>query len=328
MISAVAATDTPARFQVAQRWPLTGPGGSGFLLVSKKDHRLYLSRDTQVTVLDTNDGKAIGQMRGFTDVRGIALDPDGKFGYIGDGINGDLKVFSVPTLTVTSSIKIGGNPEAVVFEPATHRVIVFDSHNELAVVLDPSSQHVIGSVKLNGRPGAAMVDGNGSVFVNLVSTSQLARIDAQTLTIQKLQSLEPCVGPSGMAMDSAHSRIFSVCENKLMAVSDSRSGELVATAPIGEGAKTVGFDPVDGLVFSANGEGTLSVIKEAGTTMFLPVQTVKTAPGARTMAFDEEHRQLYVISARFGQRTGPTSEELEFRPTPVPGSSVVLVLKP
>ena len=46
------------------------------------------------------------------------------------------------------------------------------------------------------------------------------------------------------------------------------------------------------------------------------------------MAFDQERGQLYLVSAKFGQRPGPTSEELEFRPTPVPGSAVVLVLKP
>jgi DNA-binding beta-propeller fold protein YncE len=173
-----------------------------------------------------------------------------------------------------------------------------------------------------------MADGNGSVFVNLNSTSQLARIDARTLTVAKLQSLNPCVGPSGMTMDRAHSRIFSVCENKLMAVSDSRKGELLATVPVGEGAKTVGFDSTGELVFSANGEGTLTVIKDEGGNKFSPLQTVKTAPGARTMAFDQERRQLYLVSARFGQRTGPTSEELQFRPTPVPGSAVVLVMKP
>jgi len=327
MISIVAAADS-AKYQIAQRWPLTGSGGSGFILVSEKDHRLYLSRDTQVTVLDTNDGKPIAEMRDLTDARGIALDPDGKFGYISDGISGSLKVFSVPSLKVISTIKTGGTPDALVFEPASHRIMVFDSHNKVAVVLDPSSLQVIGTVKLAGRPGAATADGNGSVFVNLVSTSQLARIDARTLTTQKIESLKPCIGPSGMAMDREHSRIFSVCENKIMVVSDSGTGELVATASIGEGAKTVGYDATDSLIFSANGEGTLSVIKEDGAAKFSPVQTVKTAPGARTMAFDHEHRQLSLVSARFGQRTGPTSEELEFRPTPVPGSSVVLVMKP
>ena len=278
--------------------------------------------------MDTNNGKTIGEISDLTDVRGIALDAGGKVGYIGDGISGTLQVFDVPTLKLTSSVKIGGTLDAVVLEPVAHRIFVFDAHNKVAVILDPSSLKVIGTVKLPGRPAGAMADGAGSVFVNLVSTGQLARIDAQTLTTTTLAPVKPCVGPSGMAMDTAHSRIFSTCENKLMAVSDSHTGSLVATVPIGEGAKTLGYDADSHLVFSANGEGTLTLIKEESPTRFSPVKTVKTEPGARTMAFDQERGQLYLVSAKFGQRPGPTSEELEFRPTPVPGSAVVLVLKP
>ena len=317
-----------AEYRVQQHWSLAGPGGSNFLLVGDKGHRLYISRETQLTVVDTDSGKTIGEIRGLTDARGIALDPEGKFGYIGDGIGGTLKVFNVLTMNITSSIKIGGTPDAVVFDPVSRRVFVFDSHNKIAAVVDPSSQQVIATVPLPGRPAAAMSDGAGSVFVNLVSTSQLAQIDSRTLNAPKLTPLNPCVGPGGMAMDSAHSRIFSTCENRLMTVTDSHTGELVTTVPVGEAAKTIGFDPANGLVFSANGEGTLSVIKEESATKFSPLETVKTEPGARTMAFDPERGQLYLFSARFGQHTGPTSEELEFRPTPVPGSSVVLVLKP
>ena len=328
MLSVVAAADDLPAFQVSQRWPLSGPGGSDFLLVSNKDHRLYISRDTRVTVLDTNTGATTGEIEGLTDVHGIALDPEGRFGYIGDGISGTLKVFSVPTLKLAFSIKIGGTADAVVVDPITHRVFVFDTHNNNAVIIDPSSQQVVGTLKLPGRPAAAVAEEDGSVLVNLVSTSQLARIDARTLTTQKLEPLKPCVGPSGIALDLDHSRVFSVCENSIMAVSDSHTGELVTTVPVGVGAKTASFDPANHLVFSANGEGTLTVIREDSAAAFSPIQTIKTDPGTRIVAFDSDRRQLYLLSAKYGQRTGPTSEELQFRPTVIPGSAVVLVIKP
>ena len=326
MAFAEAAESVP-QYQVSQRWPLPGSGGSNFLIVSAKDHRLYLSRENQVTVLNTDDGSVQGAISGLTDVRGIAIDSEEKFGYIGGGIDGTLKVFSVPTLKVTSSVKIGGTPEAVVADPATHRVFVFDSHNDEAVVVDPVALKVIGTIKLPGRPASAIAGGDGLIYVNLGSTSQLAQINARTLTLQ-LKSLAPCVGPSEIALDSEHARLFSVCENKLLAISDSHSGELQTALPIGEGARTVAFDPSDGLAISANSDGTLTVVKETSGMDFQAVETVKTEPGARTLGFDSAHRQLYLISSKFGQRSGPTSEELQFRPTPIPNSSVVLVMKP
>jgi DNA-binding beta-propeller fold protein YncE len=326
LVSVVAAEDS-AGYRILERWPLAGPGGSGFLLVGETDHRLYISRDTQVTVLDTNNGKTVGVMQGLTDARGIALDPENKFGYIGDGISGSLKIFSVPGLKLISSVNIGGTVDAVVVDPVTHRIFAFDTHNKIAAVVDPVSLKMTGTVKLPGRPAAAVADGDGFVLVNLASTGQLERIDARTLTPRSLSPLGPCVGPSGMTLDSAHSRVFTACENKLLAVSDSRTGELVATVPVGEGARSVGYDPADELVFSANGEGSLSVIKEVNATEFSLIDTVKTDPGARSAVFDPDRGQLYLVSAKFGQHPGPTSEELEFRPTPVPGSSVVLVMK-
>jgi len=322
------AADSATRYHVSQRWPLAGAGGWNFIFVSDHNHRLYVPRDTRITVVDTNSGLPVAEIKGLTDARGIALDPEDNVAYVTDGITGTLKVFSLSTLNLTSSVTTGGAPEAVVFEPTTRHIFTFDTHTNAALVIDPSSFQITQRIKLPGRPTGASVDGKGSVFVNLESTSQVARIDARTFKLQETISLAPCVGPSGIALDLKRSYVFSTCENKMMAVTDGSNGKLVATIPVGEGAKTVGFDERDELVFSANADGTLSVIKEDAPARFIPVQTVATEPGARIMTFDSDRQQLYLLSSKFGQRTEPTSEELQFRPTPVPGSAVVLVIKP
>lgn len=322
------AADNETQYHVAQRWPLAGSGGWNFVFVSERSHQLFVPRDTRISVLDTDTGSPVSEIKGLTDARGLALGPEGKVAYVSDGVTGTLKVFNLSTLDLTASIKTGGTPEAVVYEPTTHRVFTFDSHTDAALVIDPSSLHVTQTLKLPGRPAGASVDGKGAVFVNLESTSQVARIDARTLTLQETVPLAPCVGPSGIALDLRHSYVFSVCENKMMAVSDMSTGKLVATVPVGEGAKTVALDERDDLVFSANADGTMTVIKHDAAGRFVPAQTVTTEPGARIMTFDSDRQQLYLLSSKFGQRTGPTSEELQFRPTPVPGSAVVLVIKP
>jgi DNA-binding beta-propeller fold protein YncE len=318
--------DPVAKYRVSQRWPLTGTGGWSFLVVDDAAHRLYVPRDTRVTILNTNNGNTVGEIKGLTDVRGIALDSNSDLGYVSDGIAGTVHVFNRSTLRLVSSIVVGGIPDAIVFEPATHRLLVFNTHTKSVVFIDTSSLRIVKTLALPGRPAVAISDGTGSVFVSLVSTNQLAKVDAKMLTLQSVWPLGPCVGPSGVALDSTRVRIFSVCENKEMTVSDGRNGDVVATVQIGEGAKTVAFDETEKLVFSANAEGTVTVIKEDSPDKFSQVQLLETEPGARTMAFDPEHRQFYVVSAKFGQRTEPTSEELQFRPAPVPDSAAVLVI--
>ncbi len=320
--------DQRADYHVSQRWKLAGTGESGFILLSEKEHRLYIPRSTRITVIDTDNGSQVGEVQGLTDARDVALDPNGKLGYVCDGITGTVRSFDRSTFQLVASVQVEGTLEALVFEPKTFRLLAFDTHNKVVAVINPADLRIIARLTLPGRPATALADGAGSVFVNLSSSSQLARIDARTIKLQQVTSLSPCVGPSGMAIDLVHAYVLSVCENKKMVVVDSRTGGLLATVPVGEGARTVEVDAKDDSIFSANGEGTLTVIKRDAAGKYSPSETVKTEPGARTVAFDPDHQQLYLLSAKFGQRTEPTSEELQFRPTPVPDSSVVLVIRP
>ena len=68
-------------------------------------------------------------------------------------------------------------------------------------------------------------------------------IDAQKLTVLRRTSIAPCDGPSGLAMDAKNRRLFSVCGNKTMAVTDADSGKMIATVAIGAGTDGAGFDP-------------------------------------------------------------------------------------
>jgi DNA-binding beta-propeller fold protein YncE len=317
------ASDT--KYRVLQQWPLRGEGGWNYMVVGSEPHLLYISRDTRMTVIDTRTGKTAGEITGLADARGIAFDPGRNVGYISDGIAGVVHVFDLRTLHLVSSIVLGGTLDAIVFEPTTHLVFVFNTHSRTAAVIDPSSNRVTARISLPGRPAIAAADGKGSVFVNIVSAGELARIDARSLKMHGVWPLNSCVGPTGLAIDANRGRVFSVCENKKMVVSDASTGKLVSSLPIGEGAKGVAFDGGHDLIFSSNGEGSLTIIRENSSDNFSVIQTLPTQPGARAMALDPGTGQLYLVSARFGQRTG-TSEELQFRPAPIRGTVVVLVV--
>jgi DNA-binding beta-propeller fold protein YncE len=230
-------------------------------------------------------------------------------------------------MQLISSIDVGGTIDAVVFEPFSHTIFAFNTHSKTVAVIDATSHRIRATIPLPGRPTGAVADQKGAVLVNLVSTGQLARIDAKTQTIAAVWSLSPCVGPSGLAIDSVGSRTFSACENEKIVIADTESGKVVAAVPVGEGATSVAFDPKRKAVLSANADGSLTVIGEGPRNSFSVLQTLATQAGARTMAFDSGDGRAYLVGARFGQRSGPTSEELQYRPTPVPGSATVLVIE-
>ncbi len=99
--------------------------------------------------------------------------------------------------------------------------------------------------------------------------------------------LAPCQSPTGLAIDIEKGRLFAGCGNAKMAIVEIASGKLLATVPIGNRCDGVAFDPANGVAVSANGEGTLTIVKETAAGKFEAVQTVTTQPSARTVAFDE-----------------------------------------
>ncbi|MGO9144788.1 MAG: YncE family protein, partial [Desulfomonilia bacterium] len=169
-------------------------------------------------------------------------------------------------------------------------------------------------------------DGKGKVYVNMEDTNEVVEIDSRKLAPTKRYSLKPGEEPTGMGFDAEHHRVYSGCHNKVMAILDTESGKVIATVPIGEGVDGNGFDPKTGLAFSANGDGTLTVVRESSPGKFEVVETVTTQRGSRTMAIDPKTHNIYLPAAQFSPQTASTAEGSKLRPIMIKDSFAVLVV--
>ena len=129
-----------------------------------------------------------------------------------------------------------------------------------------------------------------------------------------------------MGIDIKNHYVFSGCHNKIMTILDVNKGKLIATVPIGSGVDGNGFDQETGLAFSANGEGTLTVVKESAPGKFEVSETVPTQRGARTMAIDTKTHNIYLPAAEFAAAMEPTVENPKPRPAQIKNSFVILVI--
>lgn len=313
-------------FRVQQEWKLAGDGGWDHLTVDSKNHYLYVTRSTRVTVVDTATGKPVAEIPGFKNAHSVSLDESGKVGFILDGAASSIRVFDRSTLETVASIAVGGNPTSAVLDPATGLLLVFDGRGKDATFIDPGSNRQVSEIALQGRPVSAVVDGNGFVFAALEDTQKVVRIDARSHQASAEWSVPSCSELTGLAIDTTNRRLFSVCDFKKLVMLDSGSGKVLATVRVAEGTREISYDPRRNLVFGANGGGILSVVKEDAGGQLSVVQTVKTQTGASSLAIDPTSGSVYLPAAQFGLRTGDVSEELRFRPTPIPGSFVVLVV--
>jgi YVTN family beta-propeller protein len=312
-------------FSVQTRWTIGGEGGWDYLAVDPATHHLFVTHGTRVEVIDTGSGKPLGNISGLKGTHGVAFDSDGKFGYISDGGANAVIVFDRTSFEKVASIPAGTNPDGLAFEPRTKTVWAFNGRSKDVTVIDAAQRTVVATIPLPGKPEFPTVDGSGTVFVNIEDKNEIMRLDAASKKVTATWPLTGCDSPSGMAIDVAGHRLFSVCDGKKMAVTDSQTGKSLATPTIGDGPDAAGYDPAHKLAFSSNGEGTLTII-DAGKSGYPVLQSLPTQRGARTMAFDSATGRVYLVTAEFGPAPAPTPDRPRPRPAVLPGSFTVLVV--
>ena len=312
-------------YHLITQWKIGGEGGWDYVAADAGAHRLYVTHGARVEVLDSDSGKVIGAITGLQGTHGVALDAAGKYGYISDGRANAVIVFDLKTLKTVTSIPAGTNPDGITYEPVTKTVWAFNGRSSNATVIDAKTQKVVATVPLPGKPEFPVADGKGNVYDNIESKNEIVRFDAAAQKITAEWPLAGCDSPSGLAIDRASRHLFAVCDGKKMAVVNADTGKVLATPEIGEGPDAAGFDAKDKLVFSSNGEGTLTVV-DAGKPGFPVIQSVTTQRGARTMAFDSANGRIYLPTAQFGIRPAATAENPHPRPVIVPDSFTVLVV--
>jgi YVTN family beta-propeller protein len=329
-LSPALAADATAHYRIKHTFLLGGDGGWDYLTFDPAGQHLFISRSTRVMVMDADKGNVIAEIPDTNGVHGIALAPELGKGFISDGQDDAVTVFDLKSLKVTNKIRIPGDrPDSIVYEPVTQRVFTLDGGSNDSTVIDAKTDAVVATIKLPGRPEAAVADGKGRVYVNIESTSQLSAIDASKAEVLNTWSLAPCDGPSALAMDREHRRLFSGCDNKMMAVSDPDTGKVLATAPIGQGVDAGDFDPGTGLVLMSCGQGVLSVIHEDAPDRYTSVEDAATRQYARTMALDPKSHDVYLVTADLKidpAPAGATGRAARPKRTVLPNSFTVLVL--
>jgi YVTN family beta-propeller protein len=315
-------------YHVTEHWKVGGQGGWDYLLSDDAAHRLYITHNSRVEVVDTTTGKPVGAITGLKSTHGVALNTDGKTGYISDGAGNAIVVFNRADFSVLATVPAGTNPDGITFEPVTKTVWAFNGRSSNISVLDSASNTVVATVPLPGKPEFPQADGQGSVFANIEDKNEIVKLDAANRKLIATWPLPGCESPSGMSIDREKHRLFSVCDGGKMVVVDYDSGKVLGLAAIGDGPDAAGFDPKHGLAFSSNGgDGTLTVV-DSGKPGFPALQNVKTEKGARTMAFDASTGRVYLVTAQFGPPPAPTEAMPHPRRSVVPDSFEIIVVQP
>lgn len=316
-------------YRVVKKIPVGGEGGWDYALV--EGDRLYVSHATRLVVIDLVGDTVIGEVPNTSGIHGVAVARDLGRGFTSNGRDTTVTIFDLKTLATLGTAKVtGANPDAIQYDAPTRRVFTFNGRGENATAIDAATGKVLATIPLGGKPEFAQSDGKGRLYVNIeTDTGQVVVIDTKAMKEVSRYWLPGCVEPSGLALDHAHTRLFSVCGNSKMAVSDPVAGKVVALVPIGPGVDAAAYDAETKLVFASNGgDGTLTVVRQESANRYTVLGNAPTQRGSRTMALDPRTHRIFLSSAEYGAAPAPAQPGgRPGRPPMIPGSFAVLVME-
>ncbi|HVV69971.1 MAG TPA: YncE family protein [Verrucomicrobiae bacterium] len=307
--------------------PIGGEGGWDYLSVDPVAHRLYVSHGNSVVVVDLQKDTVVGEITNTPGVHGLAPAPELGRGLTTNGRENKASLVDLETLKTLSKAETGEGPDGMLYEPGRKEFYTFNGRGQSSTVIDAKTGSVVATIELGGRPESAEADPDaGRVYDNIESKSEVAVIDTEKHKVIASWPIAPGEEASGMAIDTAHHRIFCGCHNNKMVMLDTTSGKVVADVPIGQGVDACAFDPGTQLAFASCGDGTVTIAHEDGLNTLSVVQKLPTERGARTMALDPTTHKIYLASAKFEAPTaGQNGEGRRGRGRMVPGSFKILV---
>jgi YVTN family beta-propeller protein len=314
-------------YKVLKKIKIAGNEGWDYLAVDEVNQHLFVSHGSVVNVVDLVSDKENATIADTKGVHGIAIANELNKAFITDGKDNSVTIVDLKTFKLIEKVAIEGQkPDAVLYDQFSQKVFTYNANSNDATVLDAITNKVVKTIPLGGKPEFSVTNTKGLIYVNIEDKNEIKKIDASKLEVIATWSIAPGDEPSGLAIDLDSNRLFSVCSNKLMIIVDALNGKVIKTLPIGDGCDGVAFDAKKKLVFSSNGEGTITIVKEQNANTFSVFETVKTQKGARTIALNKTNGNLYLTTADFGAKPKPTTENPNPRAPIITDSSVVLVV--
>lgn len=299
--------------------PVPGDGGYDYMAIDEVNNHLFVSHGTAFNVIDLATEQPIATIDGLKGVHGIAFAHEVK-GFISDGKAKAVHVVDLTTFKVLKTISLPAEDEdGIIYDPYSKKVFCFCGDSKVTCVIDPQTLEVVKTIDLGGGPEFAVSNGKGLIYNNIEDLSDLKVIDTKTMTVKATYPLSPCGGPTGIAMDKEHQRLFTGCRtNKGLSVVDAVTGKVITTLPIGAGVDAVIYDPSTRLIFVSNGDATTTIIRQESPDKYSVIQTLATQYRAKTMALDKKTKKIYLSAPQFE----PGTRKI------IPGTFAVYVYKP
>jgi YVTN family beta-propeller protein len=318
------AADGPGLYRITKSIPLGQPERWDYLTFEPASNRVFVAHGDRIDVIDVSSEKVVGQVL-VDGANGAAIVPAIGKGYAGSRGGKSVLVFDLNTFKVVKTLPAAEDTDAILYDPASKRVFLMQGDPHSMTVIDTTTDSVVTTIQLSGKPEFAAVDGAGKLFVNVEDKREIQRVDTKTGKVDATWPIPACDSPHGLAIDNESHRLFTSCVNSKLLVVNATNGAIITTLPIGKHSDAAAYDGRMKRVFSSNGDGTLSVIQQQSADQYKSLGEVATQVGARTMALDAKSGRIFLVTGDYLE-VDPRAKDLRKRYAVKPGSTRMLLL--
>lgn len=229
---------------------------------------------------------------------GVAYDNASKQVYVTDSTctnAGYVTVIDSTSNTVRSTIPVGEEPNAIVYDGSSGLLYVANEYSLNATILNGSLQRVVGSVGAGELPNDLVYDpvnrlayvadqgGNDVAILNGSSGAEIGNITSQ-------------YGPDGLALDATNGYLYVAnSQSQNVSVVDTSTQKIIGSIPVGKNPQGLAYDPANGDIYVANCDSRNVSIINGATERVIRSVAAEICP--RAILYVPENGRLLVTNS-------------------------------
>lgn len=274
------------------------PGDPGFNQVAIANGQVVISRPgtNTIEIFSPVKRRIIARISQIDDPRGIAVDDQALRVYVALAGSNRIAVINSQNWQVEKLIPVEHRPEKLLWVPETRTLYATSLLNRSLSIVDSKLAPEATVVELNALPQDMLYDAARQVLlVSLQDLSEVAAIDGshQIVSRFKLAASEP----TGLALDSAHRRLYVAVRYAVLAL-DADTGAELLRIPAPGGTNTLVLDPAGNVLYAAAGDGSVLAIDLSRNVVD---HELPTDVKGYSLAYDPNHKMLFMPGGREGR---------------------------
>lgn len=276
---------------LAAQPPLAIPRSVGYfdyMVVDRKFRRLIAAHTESLSLafIDVDKDALVRQVYIGAAPHGLAIDERDGIYFVGtSGAAHAVMMIDRTTLRSAGSIAMPGPVDALAFDRTRGELYADEDDGDSIWVINARTRRIVATIHTPRDSDKAEYDAQTDrVYQNFTTTNSVAVIDPASHAMRASWSTLPATHPHGLAIDSAHHRLFVAGVNGKLVALDMASGSVISSMSVAAHVDQIALDAKRQRLYCASGEGQLSVVESGDRVRLLA--NVRVPRGAHTVAVD------------------------------------------